>query len=630
MRGLYAISELLRAGKVIAQGIGQIGTELLSDHDLTLHAAARLLFGSQVAAAYLFDQLDPKSADATRLDMLAELYGLSFARPATKARGLAMILTDLSAPYTILAGTELPFPAEAFHDGVARTFVTLEDVDCPGLAIDAPALLGTGSGIHKLRPRTPNGVSQYVARDVAQVRADGNTSTWLVAVRTVSADDQSLTLVSPLSGSLRDTNVDTVKRYATGVVVPVGCTVEGATGNVAPTRAEVELTGFATPPRAILLEMGGGGDEVGEANQDAARTVRFTEDAMACPPGFGNAQHLRELVLACPDVALDDAIVYQHLRAPTTAEIVCIGLSGSMRAADFPSAHLEYVAWGNNTRRIGEVQAARVEGWLKPQLSYFDDVRVRSVEWDYRGNTFAESGYVQYLQAVTRVDLNITPGQGYGPDAGVVLDVTPHTRDASKLYPRALTMTIPRELEPGHRVWAAVGHRTTTGRHPFATVVTEVLSVAHDRSYATIVPVSGLLPPNHTSIAVPGTDQLDLTVLRWGTAGPITEPVLDAVFAYFDALGPGSYPIAPKGPGYVQRFYGDTLSAPKEEPAIVRWPPEGRRFNSGLRGSELRAAVLAVEGVVGVRVGKLADDLVDCDPIPLHTLSLNGCLPRYS
>lgn len=630
MRGLYSIRELVRAGKAIVQGIGQIGTEVGSDHDLTVHAAARLLFGSQVSAAYLDEQLDPKSADATRLDALSELYGLSYARPATKARGLAMIITDLSAPFTVLAGTELAFPPEAFHDGVARTFVTLEDVDCPGAAGDVPVLLGTGSGIHELRPRASNGVAAYGAREVAQVKADGNTSTWLVVVRATHPEDQTLELLSPLTGSVRDTNVDTVRRYATGVVVPVECTAEGDTGNVVPTRAAVELDGFSAPPAVSLLEMGGGGGEVGDANQDLRRTVRLVEDTMACPPGFGNAQHLRELVLSCPEAALDDAVVYQHLRGPTTVDIVCIGPSGGMRSTGFPDTNLGFVAWGNNTRRIGEVQAARIEAWLKPQLSYFDDVRVHSVEWDYRGNTFAESGFVQYLQAVTRIDLNLTAGQGYGPDAGIVVDVTPHTRDTSKLYPRALTLKIPDALEPGHRVWVTAGHRTTTGRHPFATVVTEVLSVAHDRSYATIRPLSGLLPPNYASVSVPGSDQLDLTVLRWGTAGPITQPVLDAVFAYFDALGPGSYPIAPKGPGYVQRFHGSTLAMPKEEPAILRWPPEGRRWNSGLRGAELRAAILAVEGVVGVRIGKLADDLVDYDPMPLCTLALNGVLPRYA
>ena len=51
--GLYTLRELVAAGKALVANIGQIGTETGTDHDLTLHAAARLLFGNQVAAAHL-------------------------------------------------------------------------------------------------------------------------------------------------------------------------------------------------------------------------------------------------------------------------------------------------------------------------------------------------------------------------------------------------------------------------------------------------------------------------------------------------------------------------------------------------------------------------------------------------
>jgi hypothetical protein len=629
MRGLYSVAELMNAGKALVRAIGQIGTEFGTDHDLTLHAAARLLFGGQVAASHLYDALEPRTADATGRDAFSSLYGLVTEKPAVPARGLIALLTTLDAPYKIAAGTLITFPAEAFVDGVERSFTTLEDVDCPGRFLSGTPSLSAGSGVHKLRPKSDVGVAAYRARDLAQVKADGGASTWLVVVRSANPDDQSLDLLTPLPGALRDVPSETVEHYTTGVVVSAECTVAGVIGNVSQARVEVEVDGISPSPFAVLIEMGGGADEIGAVHPDTERTVALLEDTQACPPGFGNAQHFRELALSCPDVALDDVIVYRHVRGPGTIDLVCIGPSGGLRAPSYPDTNLGYVPWGNNTRYIGEVQAARIAAWLKTRTSYFDDVRVRSVEWDYRGAALAESGDARFLQAVCRVDMNVTPAVGYGPDCGSVIEVTPHTRDAAKLYPSTITSGIPLALKPGHRVWAAVGPATTNGRHPFATVVTEVLSVAHDRSYATIQPVTDLLPDNY-ALAVPGTSAFDLRIMRWGSAGPVTQPVLDATYAYFDRLGPGSYPIAPKGPGYVQRFWGPTLARPMPGLELDRWPPEGRRRSSGLRASELRAELLAVTGVERVGLGRLADDLLDYDPAPLMTLACVGVLPRYA
>ena len=226
-----------------------------------------------------------------------------------------------------------------------------------------------------------------------------------------------------------------------------------------------------------------------------------------------------------------------------------------------------------------------------------------------------------------RVDVQVEPEEWYGPDCGEAFDIIPHTRDASRLYPARVGRPIPLGLRAGHRVWALVSHATTTGRHPFATVVTEVLSIAPDRAYAVIQPVTGL---QLGSAAAPlGTSALDLRVFRWGSAGPLTQGVIDAIFALFDGLGPGSYPIAPKGPGYVQRFWGATLATPLPESELSRWPPEGRRWSSGLRGSALTSALLGVRGVRRVELGRLTDDLLDYDPAPLMTLALHGVLARY-
>ena len=126
-------------------------------------------------------------------------------------------------------------------------------------------------------------------------------------------------------------------------------------------------------------------------------------------------------------------------------------------------------------------------------------------------------------------------------------------------------------------------------------------------------------------------DTMALVVLRWGSAGPLTQPVLDATFAYFDQLGPGSYASAPKGPGYMRHFNAFVTPAMPGR-AITRWPAEGRRWASGLRSTELRAALLAIEGVRSVTLEPTGSpgESVDFDPTPLQTLALTGTVARYA
>lgn len=625
---LYSVAELFAFGKaVIRSTIGGVGTEPGTDHDLTLHAATRLLFGGQVAAAHLYQQLLPATADASGRAQMQELYGIVTEREASKARGLAIVLAaDGVSPLTLPAGTTLSFPAEAFVDGAERTYVTLEDVESPGHLGAAPVQLSTGSGIHKLRPGGLQGAFRFAARDVVRVLADGGATSWLVVASARNLEDHSLDLAAPVFGAVAGRPLETVERYTSGAVVAVECVEAGAAGNVPPARAK--QGGLAGEPLVMLLGAGGGGDAVGATDVNSARMVRLIEDTIACPPSFGNDQHWREIALSCPDVLLDDVVVYRHVRGPGTIDLVCIGPSGGARAPSYPQTSLAYVPWGNNQRFIGDVQAQRVEAWVRTQTSYFDDIRARSVAWDYRGNAFAELGSDAYFASVCRIDIDITPALGYGPDAGVAYDAIPFARDAARLYPARAGERVPDGLDAGHRVWAAVGLSTSNGRHAFATVVTEVLSVANDRSFVTIQRVSDLLPSS-ASLVVPGTNSPELVVLRWGTAGPVTQGVVDAVSNYFDQLGPGSFLLAPKGPGYVQRFWGDELATPEPGVELTRWPPEGRRWASGVRGSELRAAILRVPGVEAVVLGRLSDGLVDYDPEPLKTLALNGVLPRY-
>ena len=333
MRKLYSVSELLSAAKAVIRGsVSGVGTEPGTDHDLTLHAAVRLLQGGQVAARHVFDQLVPETADAANRDCMVDFYGLPLEKPATPARGLLGLLIETTTAYRLPAGTDITLPETLFPDGVARTYRTLEDVDCPGTLADEVATFSVGTSIHKLRPRGETGVARFFARDVLRVVADDGASTWLGVARRINSDDQSIDLYAPVPGGFRQTTNEGIARAATGVVVPVECTELGAIGNIGPTIAPIMLEGVTEPSYAMVIEMGGGGDAVGPMDADTGRVVRLLEDTIASPPSFGNAQHWREIALSCPDVDLDDAIVYRHVRGPGTIDIVCIGRSSAYRA----------------------------------------------------------------------------------------------------------------------------------------------------------------------------------------------------------------------------------------------------------------------------------------------------------
>lgn len=623
---VYRIAELLSAAKAIIRGgVTGVGTEDGADMDLVVNAAARMFQGTQVAAVYIEQQLDPKTADAQRRDQLVDLLGLDFAKDATPARGLVGFVHSggFGGPLFVPAGYVIDFPASAFIDGIARSYRTVQDFThvaavSPGTSYE----LASGSTLRKLRIKNADGVTALRGRAMMFVATDDGDRTCLVTSKRANLEDQSVDLHNPITGTLEYTSNEKVLQYVLNAVIEVECVTPGAAGN-APRVTTVFPASTTEPDVFLLIETGGGGDAVSDIDADAARVIRTIEDTIAMPPSFGNAQHWREMALACPDVDLDDAIIYRGVRGPGTMDIVCIGRSGGARASAFPDANLSFCAWGNNMRRVGDACAELVQAWCNSHASYFDDIRVRSVEWDWRGNTLASGATDAFLRAVCTVEVGIKPQDGFGPDCGVALDVTPYQRHATRLYSPTNGVAIDASLEAGQRVWVTVGPSTTDGRHAFATIVTTILSVDSERMYVTVPDLSAVGPgPNDYEPTL-------LVALRWGSAGPLTQPCLDKVFAYFDQLGPGSYTQPPMGPGYMRHF--NTFVTPAlPGHSLDRWPPEGRRWSSGLRSTELRAALLAVTGVKSVTLAPVGSpgELIDFDPTPMQTLALSGCVVK--
>jgi hypothetical protein len=624
----YSLAELLAAAKAIIRGVDGIGTEAGADLDLVVDAAARLFQGTQVAAAHIDQQADPSRADAQGRDQWVDLLGLQFAKPATPARGLVAFVHSggFGGPLFVPAGYVIDFPGSCFVDGVARSYRTTQDFTHVAAVTPATSYeLASGSSIRKVRVKSADGVTALRGRALLSIATDDGARVCITASKRVNTEDQSVDLYNAMSGTLQSTANEQITQYVLNSVIEVECTEVGAVGNAPRVIATYDASATA-PDVVLLIEAGGGGDEVGDIDGDTARVVRMIEDTIAMPPAFGNAQHWREIALTCPDVDLDDAIVYQGVRGPGTMDIVCIGRSGSIRSSAFPDANLSFCGWGNNARRIGDAQVEILQSWCASHASYFDDIRVRSVEWDWRGNTLASGtlGAVSFLRAVCTVETRVTPQDGYGPDCGVTLDVTPYQRHASKLYSPTNGVRIDASLAAGQRVWVTVGPSTTDGHHSFATVVTTILSVDSDRMFVTVADLSAIGPaPN-------AYDNTALVALRWGSAGPLTQACLDATFAYFDGLGPGSYTEPPKGPGYMRHFNAFVTPALAGH-AMTRWPAEGRRWSSGLRANELRASLLAVEGVKSVALAPVgaSSEIVDFDATPLQTLALSGAVVRY-
>jgi hypothetical protein len=611
----YRISELLSQAKAAVRAIiATAATEPGTDFALLLDVAAQMWQGSQVAAAHVYEQLFPRTMDATNRERLMAKHGIDFTKEATKARGYVLAGGDAALfEHHIAKGTTFDFDATNFSDGVARSYVAIEDAvfrseaECwPALA----AVAGQGNSHVKVQLRS-------VSARVGDVFLRSFTSPSMVAFGVVKSTDitsKMNDLWFPISGDVVDGQ--TLAQEPLLMLVKVEAAEAGVAGNAASTApGDATADGITISDelitRAILIEADGGGDAVGSIDGDTERVVRILEDYEASPPSNGNAQHWREIAVACPDVDIDDAIVYMGVRGPGSIDIVAIGRKGQISCSAFPGCRVGHLPFGNNHRRIGDVQAKIVEDWCRAKASYFDDVKVRSVEWDRRG-TYPNSAGVEFFRSTTSLLIAVTPMPGYGADSGAFISYAPYDgTDFTKLYPASSALRIDERIKIGHRV--AVNLRSPHSvTYPRVSVITPVIGLDYDRRFAIVADVSPL-----AAMLMPY--RADARIESWWTAGPLDQFVQDAVFDYFDELGPGSYTSAPLDP-----TYQDDLGFPvRLTPSLsmTRWPDEGRRWPGGLRRAALEARIQAIKGVKGVVVTKLSGATgIDFDPAPLQTI----------
>jgi hypothetical protein len=585
----------------------------------------------QVAAKHVYDQLLPSTADATNRERMLDYHGVSLEKAATKARGYILLTGDPGE--SVPAGTTVSFPATSFADGVARSYVTTDDASFR-LDTDAYTMdIVNGSTEWRLFVANQSGAANQhgaVAGEIIKINYSGSLSEFNV-IKRVNTEDSSIDLyfpmyAKPVAGQTLSNAWTESGDDVCGTIVAAECTVAGKSGNAS--RATVGGGSSAAFRAAQIIEMAGGGDAIVGADSDENRQVRIIEDVAAGAPGLGNAAHWREIAMSCPDVDVEDAIVFSHARGPGTIDIVAIGRKQRMVSTSFPAARTDFTH-AFNGRRIGAVQAAKVQEWCNRFASYHDDVLVRPVEYEFRGEDAGEVaendiyGSAEFFRSVTDLRLTVTPQDGYGPDCGTAFSTQiPYLfapSAPSRLYP-STSSQVPSVIKPGQRVWVRAridSSGLTATRSPVITVVTTVLSVDKSNDYVTVA--------NLAKVDGTGGNFYSPSILDWGPAGPLTQPVLDAVYDYYDQLGPGSYIDTPKDPGYVRQFFtGSSAVAPYSGIPLKRWPPEGRRRAGGFRSSELLAKVMAIKGVKSV-----TSTFADFDPLPFHTLAPRSVVARY-
>ncbi len=610
---IYKISELLTAGKAAVRAvITTAATEPGSDFSLLIDVAARMWQGGQVAAAHVYEQLFPRTMDATNRERLLAKHGIDFTKEATKARGYVLAGSNNTLfEHHIVKGATFEFPADNFGDGVARTYVAIEDAFFrPEADVWISAVTGQGNSHVKVQTRTASlRVGDVLVREFTSplVGAVG-------VVKSADATSRMYDLWFPFAGDIVDGQ--TIVQDAKLMLVKVEAQDAGETGNATGyypadtalsdvTSSDTEIT------RAMLLEAGGGGDAVGAVDDDTERVIRVLEDYEAAPPSNGNPQHWREIALQCPDVDLDDAIVYTGVRGPASIDIVAIGRKGQLACTPFPDCHVGHLPFGHNTRRIGDVQAGIVEAWCKTRASYFDDIKVRSVEWDRRG-THPNAAGVEFFRSTTSLQISVTPLPGHSPDSGAFISYAPYEgADLTKLYPGSASLRIDPRIKIGDRVQVSL-RSMHSNAYPRVFAVTQVIGFDYDRRFAIVADLSPL-----SAMLMPLRDNARIDT--WFTACSLTQAVQDAAWDYFDGLGPGSYTTVPLDPTY-QDDLGATI---RQVPAvrIARWPDEGRRWPGGLRKAALQARIQAVPGVKSVSITRLSGaEGVDFDPAPLQTL----------
>lgn len=608
----YTLQELKDAfNSVMRAAQTSLDTGDKSDVGVIAQTARLMWQGAQVAAVYVYNQLIPADADQTSRERLQELHGTARTRAAAKARG-HLVLYELSgagADTEVAAGTTLTTTAFWLGPEIVANVVLTSTAN-----VRTPSwtgkTVGTGSTSRCVFVR-PN-VSGMAAGDVCTISG---------ILRIIRFVDEHANAIHFYPWA----NLDGAPTAGTALVARRGGIAEweaetAGLDSYLPPFTELDVTDYASDIEyGIIVDCGGMGDEIA---LDEAHDLKHLEDEIAGHAGHANAQYYREIALRCPDVQLDDAIVYTGVRGPGSVDIVAVGRSGGFVFDDHPDLQTRHFTGGY--RFIGDVAAKLVEDHVKSQSTpYLADVRVVALEPDFSGQSRDDGTVAETWSTVMEPLAFVTPMPGYECDVpslgGYVWSISSLTTVGDDDYPRRVntTVAIPDGLEPGMRVCVAYPYigSISTGRAPFFTRVARVTNIDPDaRAWFDVdLPLFGAFSGDGF----------------WMPAGPLTQPVIDAVHDLFDSLGPGAFLEQPVSVGYAQNFSITAPYSDVERRSLVRWPPEHRRLPAGIRTTDFIRAISSIEGVRAVTVSSRGEFL-DLDPMPLHRLVPRGVIVAYT
>ena len=272
---------------------------------------------------------------------------------------------------------------------------------------------------------------------------------------------------------------------------------------------------------AIVLEMSGGASDADDAEL-RSRVLAYKQER----PGAGNRADYREWARETPDVGVLDAFVYPSYRGLGTVDLVCFGVPGR--------------------RALGTASNALVLAYIQSKASGHDDIRVR---------TLTDGSSVD-------VELVLTPGTGYEPDW---LGVAATSGVSTTTQLSCASSTAYDAIEIGDRV---VVHTLAAGRTRL--------------EQRTVVGKAGLilsLDPSEPLLSAPASG-----ASVW-PGGPLVQPTIDAVDAYFDALGPGDF-------------------------EATRYPSYDETGDAVVRVAALEALAMSLTGCVDVEVSEPAANVV--------------------
>lgn len=313
-----------------------------------------------------------------------------------------------------------------------------------------------------------------------------------------------------------------------------------------------------------FIEMTGGAD--------AQTTDSLRRDVMsvtAVRPGAGNLEQWRRWTIETPGVGIDDAFIYPGLRGLGTITVLPFGASG--------------------VRQLGTERNAEILAYLAEQAAFDDDVEVLMFS---------------YVGAPQNFTLEIRAGVGFEPD----VDGEPVVLHGST----ASTTTRLQLLNAADLDRYQIGDRVVVPIYVDGLEVTEEVTVTNKQNagagnYRLFVTALSTAPTLSESIY---------------SGGPLYAPIVEALTAYFDELGPGDTVPPARWPASADAWEGDIRGA-----EIVR-RIKGPRIVDRVTG-----IVRGIDGVIDFRVvapaAPVGGNPGDVTTAPLYVQRLGWVRPLW-